>query len=56
LRRADLAPHLDHSPRAASTSRRDPAHRLAGLWTLAWKRLKSDHVGMVSLAIVARSS
>ena len=24
-----------------------------GLWTLAWKRLKSDHVGMVSLAIVA---
>jgi len=24
-----------------------------GLWALAWKRLKSDHVGMVSLAIVA---
>jgi peptide/nickel transport system permease protein len=24
-----------------------------GLWTLAWRRLKSDHVGMVSLAIVA---
>jgi peptide/nickel transport system permease protein len=23
-----------------------------GLWALAWKRLKSDHVGMVSLAIV----
>jgi peptide/nickel transport system permease protein len=23
------------------------------LWALAWKRLKSDHVGMVSLAIVA---
>ena len=23
-----------------------------GLWTLAWRRLKSDHVGMVSLAIV----
>jgi peptide/nickel transport system permease protein len=24
-----------------------------GLWALAWKRLKSDHVGMISLAIVA---
>ena len=24
-----------------------------GLWALAWKRLKSDNVGMVSLAIVA---
>ena len=24
-----------------------------GLWALAWKRLQSDHVGMVSLAIVA---
>jgi len=24
-----------------------------GLWALAWKRLKSDHVGMVSLVIVA---
>jgi peptide/nickel transport system permease protein len=24
-----------------------------GLWTLAWRRLRSDHVGMVSLAIVA---
>jgi peptide/nickel transport system permease protein len=24
-----------------------------GLWVLAWRRLKSDHVGMVSLAIVA---
>src|SRR5439155_4279542 len=23
-----------------------------GLWALAWKRLQSDHVGMVSLAIV----
>ena len=30
------------------------AHRVSpGLWALAWKRLKSDHVGMVSLAIVA---
>jgi peptide/nickel transport system permease protein len=24
-----------------------------GLWALAWRRLKADHVGMVSLAIVA---
>jgi peptide/nickel transport system permease protein len=24
-----------------------------GLWALAWKRLRSDHVGMVSLAVVA---
>src|SRR6476661_3529322 len=24
-----------------------------GLWTLAWRRLRSDHVGMVSLVIVA---
>ena len=24
-----------------------------GLWALAWKRLKSDGVGMFSLAIVA---
>ena len=24
-----------------------------GLWTLAWRRLRRDHVGMVSLAIVA---
>ena len=24
-----------------------------GLWALGWKRLKSDYVGMVSLAIVA---
>ena len=24
-----------------------------GLWTLAWRRLRSDRVGMVSLAIVA---
>ena len=24
-----------------------------GLWTLAWRRLKTDYVGMVSLAIVA---
>jgi peptide/nickel transport system permease protein len=30
------------------------AHTVSpGLWALAWTRLKSDHVGMVSLAIVA---
>jgi peptide/nickel transport system permease protein len=32
---------------------RDIPHSVSpGLWALAWKRLKSDHVGMVSLAIV----
>ncbi len=37
-------------PRAA----REIPHAVSpGLWALAWKRLKSDHVGMVSLAIVA---
>jgi peptide/nickel transport system permease protein len=30
------------------------AHKISpGLWALAWQRLKSDYVGMVSLAIVA---
>src|SRR6476661_8729968 len=33
---------------------RDTPHVVSpGLWTLAWRRLRSDHVGMVSLAIVA---
>ena len=33
---------------------RDIPHAVSpGLWVLAWRRLKSDHVGMVSLAIVA---
>jgi peptide/nickel transport system permease protein len=32
---------------------RDIPHSVSpGLWALAWKRLKSDHVGMVSLALV----
>ncbi len=30
-----------------------PAQESPGLWTLAWRRLKQDPVGMVSLAIVA---
>ncbi|MEP7183492.1 MAG: ABC transporter permease [Betaproteobacteria bacterium] len=35
-------------------SRREIAHAVSpGLWALAWKRLQSDRVGMVSLAIVA---
>src|SRR6478609_10589956 len=33
---------------------RDTPHVVSpGLWTLAWRRLRSDHVGMVSLVIVA---
>jgi peptide/nickel transport system permease protein len=41
-----------------STPRRErareiPQHVSPGLWTLAWRRLKNDRVGMVSLAIVA---
>ena len=33
---------------------REVSHTVSpGLWVLAWRRLKSDHVGMVSLAIVA---
>jgi peptide/nickel transport system permease protein len=30
-----------------------PAQESPGLWTLAWRRLRQDTVGMVSLAIVA---
>ena len=37
----------------ARTVREIPHTVSPGLWALAWKRLKSDHVGMVSLAIVA---
>ena len=36
----------------ARTAREIPHTVSPGLWALAWKRLKSDHVGMVSLAIV----
>ena len=36
------------------TPRRDIPHTVSpGLWTLAWRRLKTDRVAMVSLAIVA---
>ncbi|MCC7116304.1 MAG: ABC transporter permease, partial [Burkholderiales bacterium] len=38
---------------AASRSREIPHTVSPGLWTLAWRRLKADTVGMVSLAIVA---
>jgi peptide/nickel transport system permease protein len=37
---------------APRTPRDVPQHVSPGLWTLAWRRLKADHVGMVSLAIV----
>ena len=38
----------------ARTARRDVPHVVSpGLWTLAWRRLRSDRVGMVSLVIVA---
>jgi len=33
-----------------------PQHVSPGLWTLAWRRLKADRVGMISLAIVVPSS
>src|SRR6516164_7067923 len=40
------------SPAALGT--REIPHTVSpGLWTLAWRRLKSDYVGMVSLWIVA---
>jgi peptide/nickel transport system permease protein len=37
---------------APPTPRDIPQHVSPGLWTLAWRRLRSDRVGMVSLAIV----
>jgi len=38
---------------AQTLSPREILHTVSpGLWTLAWRRLKSDYVGMVSLAIV----
>jgi peptide/nickel transport system permease protein len=46
----DLATLRSDAPRPA----RDIPHTVSpGLWTLAWRRLRSDRVGMVSLAIVA---
>jgi|KBSMisStandDraft_5_1062788.scaffolds.fasta_scaffold08893_6 peptide/nickel transport system permease protein len=40
------------SPAQALSPREIPHTVSPGLWTLAWRRLKSDYVGMVSLAIV----
>jgi peptide/nickel transport system permease protein len=40
-------------PRAADGTREIPHTVSPGLWTLAWRRLRTDRVGMVSLAIVA---
>ena len=39
-------------PRSASGAREIPHTVSPGLWTLAWRRLRADGVGMVSLAIV----
>jgi peptide/nickel transport system permease protein len=41
------------TPAAVPRLREIPHTVSPGLWALAWKRLKSDRVGMVSLAIVA---
>jgi len=41
------------SPSQASLGPREVPHTVSpGLWTLAWRRLRSDYVGMVSLWIV----
>ena len=40
-------------PRAADGTREIPHTVSPGLWTLAWRRLRADRVGMVSLALVA---
>ncbi|MGE5732774.1 MAG: hypothetical protein ACM37U_12580, partial [Gemmatimonas sp.] len=43
----------DMALNAGARATREVPHTVSpGLWALAWKRLKSDHVGMVSLAIV----
>ncbi len=42
------------APKAPARIAREIPHTVSpGLWALAWKRLKSDNVGMVSLVIVA---
>jgi peptide/nickel transport system permease protein len=42
------------APKAPARMGRDTPHTVSpGLWALAWKRLRSDNVGMVSLVIVA---
>jgi len=46
-------PH-DIPLKSGSLVQREVPHTVSpGLWTLAWRRLKTDYVGMVSLAIVA---
>ncbi|MCX8005302.1 MAG: ABC transporter permease [Burkholderiaceae bacterium] len=40
------------SATAVSTAAPPPAQRSAGVWLTAWRRLRQDRVGMVSLAIV----
>jgi len=47
------APLATTLPRNADGSRAVPKNVSPGLWTLAWRRLRVDRVGMVSLAIVA---
>jgi peptide/nickel transport system permease protein len=43
----------DTALKASARKVREIPHTVSpGLWALAWKRLKSDHVGMFSLAIV----
>ena len=43
----------DIALKAPRNSARELPHTVSpGLWALAWRRLKSDHVGVVSLAIV----
>ena len=45
---------IDTALHPAGVSPRDVPHTVSpGLWTLAWRRLKTDSVAMVSLAIVA---
>jgi len=43
---------LSRGRNAPPAPREVPQHVSPGLWTLAWRRLKADRVGMVSLAIV----
>ncbi len=47
-----MATNVAAMPPARPAPRDIPHSVSPGLWALAWKRLKSDHVGMVSLAIV----
>ena len=46
-------PHDFPLKRPALVPREIPHTVSPGLWTLAWRRLKTDYVGMVSLALVA---